>query len=267
MDQKQKIASLMHSYADWNQIAPKIQPYHFEIEKDGKFFYYFGANHSSDPGNFQYPELKRYWDEFTSKTENGNVAVLIEGGLRPIANSLEEAITKNSEAGYITFLAHTKNLLTISPEPNRFEERQELLKQFSKEEVQYYYFARVIRQWNSLPNDKPSLPEYAKRFLQKDERDSKWSNFDFSLEHMFEIHKRIFNAEFNQTGMERIRDSVNPTINSTVINQVAIACSLFRNIHIVLAIEEFWKQGKSIFAVFGGGHVILEEPALRALLR
>lgn len=51
----------------------------FEIEKHNQILFYFGANHSRDPQNGQYSELKKYWDEFLRKTNGKNSIVLIEG--------------------------------------------------------------------------------------------------------------------------------------------------------------------------------------------
>lgn len=267
MDKMEQIKALMHSYADWQTVGNKKQPYHIELQKGNQYFYYFGANHSRDPQNFQYPELKKYWQEFLEKTHSTNIIVLVEGGIRKVRENENEAIQKDSEAGLITFLATQAGVHSDSPEPSRNEERNELTKQFTKEEVQYYYFARVAHQWDGLPNPRPSFEEYMGRFLGRDKLGSNWPDFDFSMENMKQIHKTIFDTALDENNKEFFYSIINPTSEKSVINKVARACSTIRNIYTILKIEEFWRQHKNIFVVFGMAHLILQEPALRELLK
>lgn len=266
INKAEQIKSLLHSYADWQTIGNKKQPYHIEIRKGDQFLYYFGSNHSRDPQNFQYPELKKYWQDFLEKTHSKNSIFLGEGGIRKISKDENMAIHKDAEGGLVTLLAHQAQISIESPEPNSHDERQELVKQFSKEEVQYYYFARTVHQWLNIPDSRPDYKEYMSRFLVRDEKDSRWAGFDFSFENMERIHKTIFGTDFNYQDRDFFYSIINPTKDTSIINTVAGACSLYRNIYIVARIEELWKGGKNIFVVFGFAHLILQERALRKLL-
>lgn len=266
MDNIEKIKSLLYSYADWQTIGNKEQSYHIEIQKGDQFLYYFGSNHSRDPQNFQYPELKKYWQDFLEKTHSKNSIFLGEGGIRKISEDENMAIRKDAEGGLVTLFAHQAEIPIESPEPTSHDERQELVKQFSKEEVQYYYFARTVHQWLDIPEPRPNFKEYMGRFLARDEKDSQWVGFDFSFENMERIHKTIFGTDFSYQDKDFFYSIINPTKEKSIINAVAGSCSMFRNVHIVAMIEELWKDGKNIFAVFGGGHLILQERALRKLL-
>lgn len=257
------IESLLYSYDEWKAVYKKI-PYFFTIEKNGQYLYYFGANHSHDPKNEQFPVLKEFWKDFLGKTGGKDAVVFVEGGLRKVAENDEIAIKNDSESGFITFLANIAHVSVHCPEPNKTEERGGLLKKFSKEEVQYYYFARVAHAWHRR-DPKPNFEEYVSHYLKEDRADSGWEDFDFSLEHMKLIHKNLFGADFENNEQFSFQN-INPTVENSVINKVARACSTHRNVYVVAEILKFWKEGKHIFVVFGGAHAILQEPALRRFI-
>jgi hypothetical protein len=257
------IEPLLYSYEDWKTVYKKI-PYCFKIEKNRQYTYYFGANHSHDPKNEQFPILKEFWGDFVEKINDRKSVVFIEGGLRKRIESEDTAIKEDSEAGLVTFLAHTAGIPAYCPEPDATKERESLLKKFSKEEIQYYYFARVAHAWHRR-NPKPDFEEYIGHYLKQDEADSKWEDFDFSMGNMKMIHKTLFGVDFENDEKFSFQN-INPATENSVINKVARACSTYRNVHIVSEILKFWKEGKSVFVVFGGAHAILQEPALRELL-
>lgn len=261
--EEKDIESLLYSYDEWKAVSKKI-PYSFTVEKNGQYLYYFGANHSHDPKNEQFPVLREFWKDFLEKTDGKNGVVFVEGGLRKLLEDEEMAIKWDSESGFITFLANSAHVSVYCPEPNRTEEREELLKKFSKEEVQYYYFARVAHAWHRR-DPKPNFEEYIGSYLEINKADSKWEDFDFSFEHMKLIHRKLFGADFENNEQFSFKN-INPTVENSVINKVARACSTHRNVHVVAEILKFWKEGKNIFVVFGGAHAILQEPALRRLI-
>lgn len=261
--EEKDIESLLYSYDEWKAVYKKM-PYSFTIKKNAQYLYYFGANHSHDPKNEEFPALREFWKEFLEKAGNKNGVVFVEGGLRKLVESEETAIKRDSESGFITFLANRARVPVHCPEPNPTGERINLLKKFSKEEVQYYYFARVAHAWHRR-DPKPNFEEYTSHYLEQDKVDSKWEDFDFSLEHMKLIHKKLFGTDFENNEQFSFQN-INPTVENSVINKVARACSIYRNVHIVTEILKFWKEGKNIFVVFGGAHAVLQEPALRKLL-
>jgi len=258
-----EIESFLYSYDDWKSVAKKW-PYCFEIEEKGQLLYYFGANHSHDPSNEQFPILREFWGKFLEKTDSKNAVVFVEGGLRKASKDEEMTIRDNGEGGLITWLANNSKISTHCPESNRGEEMKYLLEKFSKDEIEYYYFVRGIHSGNRL-NPRPNFEEYANKCLARDKTESGWGEFDFSLGNMKKIHKNIFGTDFNEN--EEKQSYVNPVSENSVINKVARACSTYRNVHIVSEILKFWQEGKNIFVVFGGSHAVLQEPALRRLLK
>src|SRR3989344_2852711 len=88
----------------------------FEIANKRQILYYFGANHSPNHDNPQYPTLKEYWNKFLEATENKDRIVLVEGSLRRLIENEEEAIINGSEASFITLLAHRADVPVACPD-------------------------------------------------------------------------------------------------------------------------------------------------------
>ncbi len=264
-----EIKSLVHSYGEWNALGPKPLPYCFEIENENQLLYYFGANHSRNINNEQFLKLENYWKSFLEKTREKNKVVLVEGGMRKVWDDKKTAVLKDSEAGFITLLASKEGVRKESPEPDAKLEREYLLQSYANDEIQYYYFARVIPAWHQLPEPRQEFSEFMKTYRSSIKEGSygpEWADYDFSLENMKKVHKKIFGSEFNENDKNYIKSVINPTTEKTIINKVARASSTFRNVYIVSRIEELWKNGESIFVVFGMAHPILQERALKKLL-
>ena len=239
-------------------------PYNFQIKKSGKLLYYFGANHSHNPKDEQYPLLKKYWKEFRSKTDPQNSVVIIEGGLRQVLNTEQEAIKRGAEADFITRLASKQKYNIVCPEPGRQMEMKRLLSKYSKEQIQYYYFARVVNQWGNL-TDPPKFEDYVEGFLIADREESGWKDFDFSLNNMKKIHKSIFSGIFNKHHTTFFYSIINPAFRSTVINAYSQDKGCIRDAFIVKNILNEWNKGSNLFIVFGCTHAVMQESALRNL--
>ncbi|MDO8572570.1 MAG: hypothetical protein Q7S11_02235 [bacterium] len=269
MGSLEEIKSLIHSYDDWEDIKNKPRPYVFAINKPEQSLVYFGSTHSRESNNEQFIILEKEWEQFLKKTGEENRVVFVEGGLRTVRSTKEEAILKDSESGFITYLANQATIEIVCPEPDRNTERKELLKEFTKEEIQYYYFARTIPSWHEVRKTSDvNFADHLDRYKQELRKgvDDEWRDFDFSLENMRSIHRKIFHSEFDEQDIDYIKKILNPTTEESVVNKVARASSAFRDVNIISKIEEYWNLGKSIFAVFGFAHAVTEEPALRKLL-
>ncbi|MBI3572430.1 hypothetical protein HY091_02795 [Candidatus Kaiserbacteria bacterium] len=264
-EQSPKESALM-TYAEYEKIHDE-KPYLFQLESGGNRLFYFGENHSFDPDDQQWKAVKSFWQEFLKKTEGRNRIAFVEGGERPLSSSEKESIEKNGGMGLLTYLAHQEGIETYSPEPSERKERAELEKQFSREQIQYYYFAQMAYQWERKQDPKPDFDTYMRRALKSDERQSGWSDFDFSLERMRQVHIQLFGTPFDPGKKNFWNKIVNPAMRPTVLNGVARASSRYRDEHIVNEIVKYMKDGHSIFAEYGGTHVVMQEPLLRALLK
>jgi hydrogenase maturation factor HypF (carbamoyltransferase family) len=142
-----------------------------------------------------------------------------------------------------------------------------LAKQFSKEEIAYYYFARSANGWNRMKEPKPEFEKYISQSLKKNETESKWLDFDFSLENMKNIHKKLFGDEFNENNSNFFKDVVSPIKSDSRINEVARSCGNIRNEYMVNEIQKYWSTGYSIYIHYGAGHAAMQKPAIENFVR
>lgn len=243
-------------------------PYCYVIKSPdfSRALYYFGEAHSFDPDFPQWDELRSFWREFLATAGQKRVA-LVEGGVRDVWPTEREAILEDGGMGLLAYLAAREGIQTLSPEPDDAFERAELEKRFSRDEIQYYYFARMAHQWMRKEDQKPDFVMYMKRSLESDKRKSGWKGYEFSFEHMMKVHERIFGSPldpFDKKTEALIYGAINPArLPGGIVNAVSRASSEVRDLFIAGEIERLWKEGYSIFANFGSAHPIMQEPLLR----
>lgn len=259
-----EIRSLLMPYSVYRKTQTPV-PYFFKIEKGGQHLFFFGSNHSRDPQDEQYSQIKKYWEEFSTLTKLENVVVFNEGRLRKPCDNESEAISLDAEAGLITYLATSNGVQIFSPEPGRRQQEESLLKKYNKEEIQYFYFAQVVHQWGRI-QQKPPFEAYLDNFLSSDKASSGWQDFDFSLENMKKIHSNIFpKGVFDEWNTNFFYSITNPSFNTTIINSLSQDETVERDIHVTSKILDHWKDGKNLFVVFGEAHAVMQEPALKKL--
>ena len=250
---------------EYSKIKHKT-PYIYKIKNGEQFLYYFGERHSFDPKHPQWIEEKKFWSDFIEKTEGQKRVALVEAGRPSVEETEEKAIMEAGGTGLVIYFASKQNIEVYCPEPNRGFEMNELKKQFPQEEVEYYYFARIVDQWGRIPEPRPVFDEYIIKFLERDKRESKWDDFDFSFDNMKTVHKKLFGVEFDLGDLNFFRDIVTPVELNTIINKVSRASGNVREGHIVSEIHKYWKNGYSIFIEYGASHAVRQEPLLRELL-
>jgi hypothetical protein len=242
---------------------PRLYPFIFE--KDGQFIYYFGSKHSYDPTDPQFKELEKFWNEFLDKTKDKKRIVFEEGGSRPFIEDRTEAILKLGEMGFVVNLAKIEGVDRFSPEPPEKFRFNELLKYFSKDEIAYHEFAREVYQWDTML-EKPDFDMYINNFLAGDKKGSGWEDYEFTVPHMIEIQKNIFGTEFDKNAKEFFYSIINPTTKKSIINKIArFEDDEFRDKYILEQIEKYWNDGFNIFAIYGSGHAIRQELAIKTL--
>jgi len=265
------IKDLLLSHEEMNDKYQKLHetkydyPYIYCINSstNSQTLCFLGTHHIYDPYHPQIGKIKKSWFKFLKKKiDKNNCIVLTEGGIRPIESSEKDAILKHGEAGLMSFLSHKACIRNISPEPDEKFEIKELEKQFSKEQIEYYYFARTVLQWNKL-KVKPEFNSYIRRYLDRDKLITGWENFDFSVSNLISIHNKRHDHDFDPTECERcVYKFSNPSQNP-----VASASSHIRDEHIVNEIIKLWEAGKSIFIVYGSGHAIVCQKAIKYFLK
>ena len=241
--------------------AGKSIPYTFEIKKDSQVLFYFGANHSRDPRDKQYPVLRKYWKKFL--TQKDKKLVFVEGVLRNPRLTEKEAIQTGSEGSYITVLAARKKIPIICPEPSRKDIITLLRRKFTEDQILYYEFASLIDHWRR-GKPKPEFMTWIKAVMAQES--AKLNAKNLTLEHMTKIHRRIFKKAFNHRQPKFFNHIINPNRTDSIINQVARMSSDIRERVIIKQIKKEWDSGHSLFVVYGSGHAFIQEPILRKLL-
>jgi hypothetical protein len=242
-------------------------PYRFSISGKQNDLFYFGEKHIFNPADSQWEDLRSFWKEFLSKTEGKKRIVFIEGGVRTLRLTEEVAIEEGSGGSLLTLLAHKESIEVISPEPAEDYERELLEKEFSRDEIQYYYFARIALQWNFLSTDtRPPFKQYVREYLERDAERSGWSDYDFSFEHMVQFQKDVFQEDLNETDVKFWGAVSEPYQLFSTINKVSRRSGEIRDEYISQQILKYWNDGYSIFANFGGSHAVVQEPYLKEVL-
>ncbi len=257
--------SLLLSWHQYRQKRISI-PYIYRIKKGNQLLLYFGADHVFNVTHVQVQEIRNCWEEFLKKTKKKNCLVLTEGGKRIISDNLEQDIREGGEGDFITHLAKEAGIDTESPEISWGDSIRQLSKQFPREEVYYMHFILVVLKWHKL-KPRPEFAEYISHYLDQDKETLSWKNFDFSLEHMKAIHKRLFRKKLVVPDEKFFYSIVAPPEYTCIINEISRAQDLIRDNYMVDEIVKYWNEGKNLFIVFGVGHAVVQEPALRKLLR
>lgn len=237
-------------------------PTTFEIENKKQVLFYFGANHSRNPADPQYPALKKYWGRFLEITKDKDKLVLVEGRLRPLIEDEEKAIVNGSEGSFITLLAHRAGVPVACPDISD-DKLLARLSNLNKDEVLLYWFLSWLNNFQKHADPKPDFEKSAKIWCENQKSRKMWKNTKISLPRLKELYKKILGKDFYEK--ENPNNLINPNKTETPINKVARALSDLRDTSIATEIVRYWNDDKSIFVVFGRGHLIIQEPALRKL--
>jgi len=238
-------------------------PFTFEIEKNGQALYYFGANHSHDPSNHQYPILRDYWNKFVEVTKETERIALNEGGLRKSSEDEVSAIVNGSEAGLLTYLANKESVAIASPELSD-SELLKALPQYSVIDFLLYWFLHFVNNYQTHADPKPNFNESMKRWFKYHNAKEPWNKVDFTMEEILSRYKKIAKKDFSE--LESQKHLINPYKNIALTNEISRNVGELREVKIVSEIENYWKSGKSIFIAYGSGHLIVQRPALERLL-
>ena len=265
---KQNLISkaILASREKYAELAKKHspRPSTFEIIKEDQVLFYFGANHSPNPDDPQYPLLKEYWNKLLKETEGKDRMVLIEGGLRHLFDEEEKAIKNGSEGALITMFAHQEKISIASPDINQVR-LIELLPEIPVEEMLLTRFLSWVDNFHLHRDPKPDFEKSAQSWCEWHNKNKTWKNIDVNLPMLKDLYKEILGKDFDEN--DYFNDMINPNKTGTRINEISRAQSNLRDINIVSEIARYWDAGKSIFVVFGSGHLIVEESALKEVLK
>lgn len=250
------------------QEIPEDSPtsYFFSLTKGKRTIDYFGVEHSYDPEDPIFDELHKCWSAFMDKTKGKNCALVIEGGRRPPAPSLERAIKRGGELSFIRTLAARSVVPAYSPEPSPADEIRLLQGSFPKDHIAYYYLMRMIPQWHRY-NPPIDWQLFLSSYLKNFQGIAEFQDLDFSLENMAKIHQNLFGNVLDLNKEDFFYDLIGPRRDDNPISKIASKIARLRDESAVKFIAELWKKKKSVFIVYGSEHAIVQEPALRQLVK
>ena len=231
-------------------------PYIVELQIGKGALLYFGAQHTYDPKDAQIAEIEKRWKEFRPTVAYN------EGGNPSVSKTLDETVSKSGESGLVRFLAARDKIPAFSLEPSRADEAAMLLKTYTPEQVKVFYALRQVPQFGNSKRDETiethlefvlgkwlsSVPglEGSPRNLTEFERSCQW--LSPKLKDWRDVPQSWFD----------------PMDSQAYTNQISRLSGEFRDQHMVKLLIDEAKQGKRVFAVVGGSHVVMQERALRA---
>lgn len=253
-------------------------PYYFEIEGKNQRLFYFGANHSHDPNNEQYPVLEEKWDQFVKQIDPKKTLVVTEGGRRKLdVSSSKESILSGSEGGFIAYLASKHKIVHECFEIKNKNLNNLMAQSFPRRFVVFYWFCNYVDGWHRKGrNYNESFEEKINRSLGRDKDDLDWTDVDFTLSGMKNVFKELFpGKEFDSEDSTLYYELARPNgkvetqyqENPYIINEISRKATFVRDSYVIKGIYDKWQEGYSMFVPFGSGHCIEQEPVLRKILK
>jgi hypothetical protein len=232
-------------------------PYIVELQMGKGALLYFGAQHVYDPKNPQIAQIAKLWKEF------GPTAAYNEGGDPTLSKTIEETVSKSGEPGLVRFLAARDKVPALSLEPDRNEEVAMFLRTYTPEQVKVFFVLRQVPQFRERKNDE-NIEAFMTTYLGNI---SRLPGLEGAPNTIAELDKSCLWLSPRLTDWrEADRSWSDPVAAQAYTNQIARLSSEFRDRHMVKLLIDQVKQGKRVFAVVGGSHVIMQERALKAAL-
>jgi hypothetical protein len=256
--QEQKRGEIL-TYEEVAKI-PHSFPYIIELRAGKGALLYFGSQHSNDPTHPQYMKIQKLWKGFRPSV------AFNEGGDTPTVNVAEEAIRRFGEPGLLRFLAARDKVPVRSLEPSRGEEVAALLKTFTQEQLKVFYALRQIPSYRRSSNNE-TLEQRLDRTLKTLSNVPGLQGSPNTVAELGESSGRLMP---NLKEWCEVPDSwFDPgyTEPPSYLNVVSRASNRFRDEYMVKLLINEVKQGKRVFAVVGGSHVVMQEPALKSFGR
>lgn len=251
-------------YAKWDRVKNPIRRVNLGSSSKGRL-YYFPAGHSSDPADPQFREIERAWSKVKP------TIAFYEGPNRPIATTRDETIRQTGESGFVRFLATRDGIEIARLEPPPEDEANFIMQKFTPEQVKLFY---VLREAQRL-RERRKLPEAELRtaIAQLLERASQIKGIGSVINNLDELeaaYRRYWKSpEHWWQAPSEWFDPLNSSANTGGVftNEINQMSSEYRNRHMYEVLARAALEGKRVFAVVGGNHVPMQEPALRCALK
>jgi hypothetical protein len=260
--------SLARTHQEMNAVYQSLaeqgkggDPYVLTYEHNEQGLVFFGSVHSNDLENIaQWSAFDQSWEAFLAYP--GEKLLVHENTMETLeSTSRETAITEHGEIGLAMWRAQDAGITTVSGEPDRASELANLKQQFSESEIMTYYFARQMHQWHRADYvTSPDWQSYAQHMLTMYLTVPGWTEKP-SLDVIVQNYERTAGKPFEPHDTEAFYALSDPSQNP-----VSAASGTYRDETLLARIVTEWQADKNIFVVYGSGHAIVLEPALKELV-
>jgi len=220
--------------------------------------FYFGAAHSNDPADPQFAQIEAAWNAFRPDI------AFTEGGSPPVEASREEAIAKHGESGLVRFLAARDDVPATTLDPSRAEEVAALASEFPKERIKLFFLLRAASQFVRRSGT-AGLDAEMERILRIYAEMPGLRGSPRTVAELAAMYASLFPGRGDYSAVPA--SWFDPVRSDTFLNAIARTGSEYRDRYVVARLTAHLREGRRVFAVMGGTHVVMQERAIRALLR
>jgi hypothetical protein len=230
-------------------------PYIVELKIGKGALFYFGSRHIFDSKDVQIAQIQKLWKEFRP------TAAYYESTGTSLSKTVEEAVSTSGEPGLVRFLATRDKVPYFSLEPNRKDEVALMLETFTPEQIKVFFVLRQVPQFIDRKSGE-KIEDFMTTFLRNV---SYIPGLENALPNTItELDKAcLWLSPQLKDWRTADRSWSDPVATKAYTNQLARLSSEFRDLHMVKLLIERAKQGERVFAVVGGSHVVMQEPALK----
>lgn len=277
MAMAQKNTSSVMTFEEYAKVRHDY-PYIVELKIGRGSLLYYGSRHIFDPKHEQVAHIERLWKDFRP-----TVAYHESTGTSMDATA-EAAVRTSGEPGLLRYLANRDKIPYFSLEPSRKDEIAKMLEVFTPEQIKVFFVLRQVPQFHGrhstdegdeffVLRQVPQFPNRSSNAMI----DEFFSTFLRNVSYMpgletagpstiAELDKAcLWLSPHLKNWRTADRSWSDPVANKAYTNQLARLSSEIRDKHMVMLLIDKVRQGERVFAVVGGSHVVMQEPALRAV--
>lgn len=244
--------------------------YELDLRAGSKQLYYYGAEHTFELGSAVLEGIDAYFSERQPDL------VIIEGQWsdemmeQALGCDLNQLVKKFGEAGYALRQAYDRGIDMYCPEPNARQVFDNLTdKGYSREQIFAWQLSYAARHYSKQERPGVSFERFAQRYVDYLKSGTDWPDFDFSPIRAIKLIEQFAGLSIDLKTFHRDYPDFNSPIahKQTIFNVMDADWDRLRDRKIVTDIAKALQVYNNIFVVYGMTHAILQEPALRQLMR
>lgn len=261
---KKNLIKYSRDYVEVGKVLNTVQlPYTLKFNNQNKELLAVGFSHTYDINNPQLSVLKKLFQEF-----NPDI-ILNEGGqITRKFKDEKEAVTANGEPGMLKYLSDLSNKELLNGDTPDSVEYKIMLGKYSKDDLfLYYIMERLIGPYLYGAHRDRSIEDLYETVIQK------WFiNEGFPVDEdlrTFAGYKKLYHAKMGHELELTINpdielfDYVNPDCKYCLIGRTS---KILRDSVLLEKINTELKTHNKVMVVFGHGHILAVEPALKKMM-